>query len=113
MLIPLDTRNGYHNAWKHFNNQGNFLSVPCEAGKYFDSDSGCHDCLVDTYSGGEFVTSCTSCPSGKTVSSGSGTNIEDCEWSEFYIQYFQLEMFSITILWAYTSFNLIYENGVC
>ncbi|XP_063680108.1 uncharacterized protein LOC134815500 [Bolinopsis microptera] len=53
---------------------------PCDPGQYFDSSSGCQDCLVDTYSGGDFVTSCTSCPSGKTVSSGSGKNIEDCEW---------------------------------
>ena len=105
----LNDRNVFQHVWA----QGNFLSVPCDPGQYFDSDSGCQDCLVDTYSGGEFVTSCTSCPSGKTVSSGSGTNIEDCEWSEFYIQYFQLEMFSITILWAYISFNSIYENGVC
>ena len=59
------------------------MSEPCDPGQYIDNDSGCQDCLVDTYSRGEFVTSCTSCPSGKTVSSGSGTNIEDCEWSEF------------------------------
>ena len=56
--------------------------MPCDPGQYLEGEVGCQDCSVGTYSEGEFVESCISCPAGKTVSSGSGTDIEDCKWSK-------------------------------
>ena len=56
---------------------------PCEAGKYLDEETGCNDCPEDHWSdAGNSLATCTECPAGKGVDSGSGTSESACTWSK-------------------------------
>ena len=58
---------------------------PCEAGKYANKAEvpGCHDCPEDYWSdAGNSLATCTECPAGKGVDSGSGTSESACTWSK-------------------------------
>ena len=59
-----------------------FFSVPCSAAHYLDQVHGCRQCSEGTYSSGGTTSSCSNCPTGKTVAAGSGTSQADCYWSE-------------------------------
>ncbi|KAL5246830.1 hypothetical protein ACHWQZ_G018880 [Mnemiopsis leidyi] len=52
----------------------------CEATYYFDQGQGCRQCSEGTYSSGGTTSSCSNCPTGKTVAAGSGTSQSDCTW---------------------------------
>ena len=62
------------------------LTEPCAAGQYLDQSTGCQDCSADHWSAeGNTESSCTACPPGKGVAAGSGTQENDCTWSEFAV----------------------------
>ena len=75
----------------HFPFSGNSMSDyyrPCPlctaAGQYVHPETGCQNCPADHWSvAGNTATTCTACPSGKGVASGSGTQESDCSWSKF------------------------------
>ena len=60
------------------------LVEPCAAaGQYLDQSTGCQNCPADHWSAaGNTAATCTACPSGKGVASGSGTQASDCSWSK-------------------------------
>ena len=47
-----------------------------------DPSTGCKSCEVGTYSSGGTVSSCVSCPGGKSVAAGQGSSETDCFWSK-------------------------------
>ena len=47
-----------------------------------DPSTGCESCEVGTYSPGGTVSSCVSCPGGKSVAAGQGSLETDCFWSK-------------------------------
>ncbi|KAL5246618.1 hypothetical protein ACHWQZ_G018733 [Mnemiopsis leidyi] len=54
--------------------------IPCSAAHYLDQQQGCRQCSQGTYSSGGTTSSCSNCPTGKTVAAGSGTSQSDCTW---------------------------------
>ena len=57
----------------------------CEAGKRFDSGTGCQDCPADHWSlAGNKEETCTACPEGKGVGAGLGKQESDCSFSTYY-----------------------------
>ncbi|KAL5246540.1 hypothetical protein ACHWQZ_G018681 [Mnemiopsis leidyi] len=54
--------------------------APCPAAHYLDQVEGCIQCGEGTYSSGGTTSSCSNCPTGKTVEAGSGTSESDCTW---------------------------------
>ncbi|KAL5246604.1 hypothetical protein ACHWQZ_G018723 [Mnemiopsis leidyi] len=54
--------------------------IPCPAAHYLDQVQGCRQCSEGTYSSGGTASSCSNCPTGKTVEAGSGTSESDCTW---------------------------------
>ena len=62
----------------------NYIPVLCESGNYYlDQVNGCTLCAQGTYSAGGTVSSCLSCPEGKSVATGQGILESDCSWSKF------------------------------
>ena len=58
------------------------FSVPCLAAHYLDQIHGCRQCSKGTYSSGGTTSSCSNCPTGKTVAAGTGSFESDCYWSK-------------------------------
>ena len=59
------------------------FAEPCEAGKRFDSSTGCQDCPADHWSlADNKVDTCTACPEGKGVGAGLGKQESDCTSSK-------------------------------
>ena len=64
-------------------NDYSILVEPCKAGQYLDQTTGCQNCPEDQWSAADNkLTTCTACPSGKGVASGSGTSESACTWSK-------------------------------
>ena len=61
------------------------FAEPCAAaGQYLDQSTGCQNCPADQWiAAGNTKATCTTCPSGKGVASGLGTQANDCTWSKF------------------------------
>ena len=59
------------------------ISVPCVGAHYLNQATGCHSCEVGTYSTGGTVSSCLSCPEGKSVAAGQGILGSDCSFCKF------------------------------
>ncbi|XP_063690836.1 very low-density lipoprotein receptor-like [Bolinopsis microptera] len=54
----------------------------CFAGQYLDQSTGCQACPADQWSlAANAASTCTACPAGKGVASGSGTQQSDCTWT--------------------------------
>ena len=49
---------------------------------YLNQATGCQSCGVGTFSPGGTVSSCVSCPEGKSVAAGQGSSESDCSWSK-------------------------------
>ena len=49
---------------------------------YLHQATGCQSCGVGTFSPGGTVSSCVSCPEGKSVAAGQGSSESDCSWSK-------------------------------
>ena len=59
------------------------FAEPCEAGKRFDSSTGCQDCPADRWSEADNkADACNACPEGKKVGAGLGKQESDCTWSK-------------------------------
>ena len=60
------------------------LAEPCvAAGQFVNQTTGCQNCSEHHWSAaGNLAATCTACPTGKGVASGSGTKESDCTWSK-------------------------------
>ena len=59
------------------------LAEPCVAGQYLDQSTGCQSCPANQWSAADNkANTCTQCPSGKGVDSGSGISEAACTWSK-------------------------------
>ena len=55
----------------------------CVAGQYLNQTTGCENCPADQWSAADnTAATCTECPSGKGVDSGSGISEIACTWSK-------------------------------
>ena len=66
-------------------NQVHYNCVTCSGGHYLVQGTGCLACGQNTFAPSGVKTSCTSCPTGKTVLSGQGSSLSDCSWGKYFL----------------------------